>query len=84
MPRRPALPKDPSQRAKALLDMATGAAKKPDETSLSPSQEFARKGGLQGGPARAKVLSEGKRRAIAKKAAKARWGARGIKDGKDQ
>jgi hypothetical protein len=31
-------------------------------------------GGARGGPARAAKLSKGRRRAIAKKAAKARWG----------
>lgn len=76
MPRRPSLPKDPSQRAKALLDMATGAAEKLSEPKLSVAQEFARKGGLQGGKARAKVLSAKQRKEIAKKAASARWGTK--------
>ena len=35
-----------------------------------------RMGGLKGGKARAEKLSPAKRRAIAKKAAKARWGAK--------
>jgi len=34
MPRRPALPKDPSQRAKAILDMATGETAKPKPPKL--------------------------------------------------
>ncbi len=34
----------------------------------------ARKGGLKGGKARAKKLSGAKRKAIARRAAKARWG----------
>ena len=34
-----------------------------------------RMGGLKGGPARAKKLTQGKRKAIARKAAKARWKA---------
>jgi hypothetical protein len=71
--KRPALPKDPSQRAKALLDMATGERAKPVEKKLTPAQEFARSGGLKGGQARAKALSPKKRAAIAKKAAVARW-----------
>ena len=77
MPRRPALPKDPSQRAKALLDMATGDAAKPEKLQFSAAQEFARKGGLQGGNARAKVLTAGERQAIAKKAAASRWAKAG-------
>ena len=36
-------------------------------------QEFARSGGRAGGPARAASLSAAKRKAIAKKAAAARW-----------
>lgn len=36
-------------------------------------KEYARKGGLKGGPARAKKLSAKKRKEIAKKAAKTRW-----------
>jgi hypothetical protein len=72
MPRRPALPKDPSQRAKALLDMATGD--KPREV-LEETQavKAGRKGGLAGGPARAKSLSKDERTKSASKAAKKRW-----------
>jgi hypothetical protein len=83
MPRRPALPKDPSQRAKALLDMATGEAPMSTEPLLSAAQEFARKGGLQGGKARAKVLTAGERKAIAQKAAASRWAKAG-KNGKSR
>lgn len=36
-------------------------------------KEYARKGGLKGGPARAKKLSAKERKKIAEKAAKARW-----------
>ncbi len=73
MPRRPALPKDPSQRAKALLDMATGTVARPVEVELTDAQKFARSGGLAGGKARAKALSATRRKEIAKNAAKARW-----------
>lgn len=43
--------------------------------SMTPEEraEFARAGGLAGGRARADKLSAAKRRAIAKKAAAARW-----------
>jgi len=37
-------------------------------------EQFARAGGLAGGSARAKALSAADRKAIAKKAAAARWG----------
>jgi hypothetical protein len=73
MPRRPALPKDPSQRAKALLDMATGERPKPVEKKLTPAQEFARSGGLKGGKARAASMTPERRAEIAKKAAAKRW-----------
>jgi hypothetical protein len=70
MPRRPALPKDPSQRAKAILDMATGERAKPAASSAS---ELVRKAGKKGGAARAKSLSAAERSEIASLAAQARW-----------
>jgi len=39
-----------------------------------PAKDYMRKGGLKGGKARAKALSPAKRKAIARKAARARWG----------
>ena len=44
--------------------------------SLTPEQrsEIGKMGGRAGGPARAKKLSKAERKAIAKKAAEARWG----------
>lgn len=74
MPRRPSLPKDPSQRAKAILDMATGETPKPAKPKLTPAQEFARSGGLKGGKARAASMTKERRAEIAKKAAMKRWG----------
>ena len=79
MPRRPALPKDASQRAKALLDMVTGGTPKaPPPPAADAGKDPAavalgRKGGLKGGAARAKALTAKKRKEIAKKGAKARW-----------
>lgn len=73
MPRRPALPKDPSQRAKALLDMATGAKTDHGAAELTETQKLAAMGGLKGGIARAKVLSPKRRSEIASRAAKTRW-----------
>lgn len=72
MPRRPSLPKDPSQRAKAILDMAIkdGPECLPE---LTEAQSLARLGGLKGGKARAKALSSKRRKEIAKRAAQSRW-----------
>jgi len=64
------LPVDPNQRALAIVQMST------EEPSPSVSEYLAsigRKGGLKGGKARAQALPASKRKAIARKAAKARW-----------
>ncbi len=62
------------------LDVNQIAAKIIQQTTQSYSQEknpaavmLGRLGGLKGGRARAKSLSASKRKAIAKKAAQARW-----------
>jgi len=75
MAKRPARPRDPNQLAKLILDMTTGdvandSPKAPD----SPAIQARRKGGLKGGKARAKKLSEKRLKAIAKKGARTRWG----------
>lgn len=77
--RHPKRPRDPFQLAKLIGDIATGQAK--DEAPAPPAPEspaatFGRQGGLKGGKARAKALSPAKRKAIARKAARARWGAK--------
>lgn len=73
---KPKRPTDINQRAKSIVDIATG------EVSETPEQidelkaaaaALGRKGGLKGGKARAKALSAKRRSEIAKKAAKARW-----------
>jgi len=46
----------------------------PEPEKVSYRVEAGRKGGLKGGPARAKKLSLRKRKEIAEKAAKVRWG----------
>ena len=50
-------PKDFSQAAKFVVDMATGAAKHDDLPPDTPAQEFARKGGLKGSKTRAAALT---------------------------
>jgi len=74
MAKRPKRPRDPMQLAKLIGDIATGQAPPdPAPQPETPATEARRKGGLKGGRARAKKLSAGKRRAIAKKAARSRW-----------
>jgi hypothetical protein len=53
------------------MRIATGEV---EDTKRDPAKEYMRQGGLKGGKARAKALSPAKRKQIAKKAAKARWG----------
>lgn len=64
------LPRDPNQRAKRILDLATGDAPAAKEDKRDPAAVSL---GSKGGKARAKNLSATKRKAISKKAAKARW-----------
>lgn len=72
MTKHPKRPRDFSQAAKLVVDIATGQLDEEAQVD-TPATEFARKGGLKGGHARAASLSADRRRAIAKKAAKARW-----------
>lgn len=69
-------PTDINQRAKSIVDIATGEIednlKEKDLVRLAASA-MGRKGGLKGGKARAKKLSPERRAEIAKKAAAARW-----------
>jgi len=69
-------PRDLNAMAKSIVDDATGEAPpEPDEPQKDPAAvELGRRGGLKGGPARAKKLSARKRTEIAKRAAQARWG----------
>lgn len=70
-------PTDINQKAKSIVDIATGQTedtlKQKDELKAAASA-LGKKGGLKGGPARAKSLTARRRSEIAKKAAKARWG----------
>jgi hypothetical protein len=70
MPRRPALPKDPSLRAKAILDMAIGDTAVPEEGARARA---GRLGGKIGGKARARGMTQKERSEAAKFAAKVRW-----------
>lgn len=69
-------PRDVNQLAKSILDQVTGDAPPapPVDDGKDPAAvSLGRKGGLKGGKARAAKLSPAKRKAIAKKAAAARW-----------
>lgn len=68
---------DVNQFAAAILEAVTGepvGPEKPPEREKDPAAvALGRKGGLKGGPARAKKLGKKKLREAAKKAARARW-----------
>jgi hypothetical protein len=72
----PKRPKDFSQAAKLVVDIATGQAEEAPPPVDTPAIQFARSGGLKGGKARAEALTATRRRAIAKHAAKSRWKVR--------
>ncbi len=71
----PKRPRDPNQRAKLIVDIATGESEEPK--APIPANEDAvasgRRGGLKGGAARAQKLTRSRRQEIARKAAQARW-----------
>jgi hypothetical protein len=82
---KPKRPRDANQLAKAVVDLATAESKPapepdiPAEADPTPdpireaAKELGRRGGLKGGPARAKKLTAEERSGIGRKAAKARW-----------
>ncbi len=68
---KPKRPRDANQLAKSIVDIATG-----ETADIVPEKaEGQRRGGLKGGKARAVKPSPEERTAIAKRAAKARWGS---------
>jgi hypothetical protein len=74
--RRKAEPEDTNQIAARIIETVAGVAESAKETISRVAAELGRRGGLRGGKARANALSPNKRRAIAKKAAAARWSKR--------
>ena len=76
MATRPKRPRDVSQRAKLIVDIATGEVDDIDPNAGKDPAAVAlgRRGGMKGGKARADALSPEQRSDIAKKAARARWG----------
>ena len=68
-------PRDPNERAAMITRIATGEeADIVEDGKSADAKAIGRLGGLKGGKARADKLSPEKRKAIAQKAAKARWG----------
>lgn len=66
--------KDPQQLARSVLDAVVPDAEPAVKPEKNPAAvALGKLGGQKGGPARAKKLSAAKRKAIAKKAAAARW-----------
>jgi hypothetical protein len=76
MAKRTKMPTDLNQRAKAIVDLASGEVEPgdPDEGKDPAAVAHGRKGGQKGGKARAEKLTAAKRSEIAAKAADARWG----------
>jgi len=74
MAKPPKRPGDFAQRAKLIVDIATGEAP-PDSPALKDGKlvKRARKGGRKGGKARAAKLTPERRAEIARTAASARW-----------
>ena len=70
MTRTPKRPRDPNQLAKFIVDAATGEEQTGEPTI---TEERARKAGLKGGTARARVLTPQQRSEVASVAAAARW-----------
>ncbi len=68
-------PRDPNQLAKWIVDKSTGQIPESKEADRRNPAAVAlgRLGGIKGGKVRAKRLSSQRRRAIAAKAAAARW-----------
>lgn len=67
--KKPKRPRDVSQLAKMMVDIATGEKSE----AISPVNEIARRAGGKGGNERAASLAEKRRSEIATLAAKARW-----------
>ena len=65
--------RDVNEIAFATLQQAIGAIPKGEPDRKAEAAEQGRKGGLKGGVARSKALSNEERSKIAKKAAAARW-----------
>ena len=77
-PKTPRRPRDMSQLAKRIVDITTG-----DQTDDIPEPTPEEERAAKGGAARAAKLTPEERSAIAKKAARARWGKLAMGDADD-
>ena len=66
--------RDTNQRAKQIVELATGEITEPVSEKNPAAVALGRLGGLKGGKARAEKLSPERRKEIAQLAAKKRWG----------
>ena len=71
MPKTPKRPRDVSQLAKMMVDIASGELPMPPPVSAKPNRKHV--GGQKGGKARAMALAPEDRTDIARTAALARW-----------
>lgn len=77
---KPKRPRDVSQLAKLIVDISTGDIQDadPDAGKNPAAVALGKLGGKVGGKARARKLPAKRRKAIAKKAATARWSRRQV------
>ena len=74
MDKHPKRPRDPSQLAKLMVDIASGEASDTPEVKKDPAAAaLGRKGGIKGGKARWAALTPEQRSEAAQLAAQARW-----------
>ena len=73
MTKHPKRPRDFSQAAKLVVDIASGQVEDREPTPDTGLGKRAQAGGRKGGPARAAALTPEQRSEIAKTAAQARW-----------
>ena len=71
-------PSDPNKLAKMMVDELTGGVESPQEPRKKDpaAVSLGRRGGLIGGPARAKKMTAEERKESARKAAESRWAKR--------
>jgi hypothetical protein len=79
MPKGPQGQKRPADVIGAAVLIGRIATGEAEDTKRDPGTEANRKGGLKGGKARAKALSPGERKAIAKKGALAKRKGRSVR-----
>lgn len=75
MPNRSSKPRDLNALAKRVVDEATDETAREESKKDPAAVELGRRGGLKGGKARAAKLTAEQRSEIARRAARARWGA---------